>query len=430
MNSQRGKASTNASRQNKSQQSRQSTKSQTNGRNESFIKGIMAGLAKSGPMMFPSQLKQKKRNAASIRNTRDLSNKQGSRGILGLSSSNFSRATKSHLIDEDEYIADINGSVGFQTTSYSINPGQSGTFPWGYKIAGLYEKYKFLFLEFYYRREVSEFATNGQSGKVMLSVDFDASDGPPTTKQQVLDTAPHVDGMPCVEKLSLVVDPSQMANQDSKYVRPGAQPANTDIKTYDAGNFFISTYGNTNTSVIGELRVRYKVLVSVPVLESGIPQYGAAGSYFSITSNLSGETAAATTVDTALFVSTTTPVVIANGIGATIASSGLITVPAGIYLVSGSNCASNSAVNVTACALSINFSATASTGILFGSNACGTQGVSATANVSSGFKSFSSFVSPVVWNTAIMGTVLSLHAADTYASGTCLNNGYMKIELL
>jgi len=80
---------------------------------------------------------------------------------------------RGQIIEEDEYIADIVGSTAFATTAYPVNPGQSNTFPWANKIASLYEKYDFERLEFYYRREVSEFATNGQAGKVMLSFDYD-----------------------------------------------------------------------------------------------------------------------------------------------------------------------------------------------------------------------------------------------------------------
>jgi len=55
-------------------------------------------------------------------------------------------------------------------------------------------------------------------------------------------------------------------------VRPGAQPANTDLKTYDAGILYVSTQGNANTNVIGELHVRYRCTLKKPVLEANINQ--------------------------------------------------------------------------------------------------------------------------------------------------------------
>jgi len=99
-------------------------------------------------------------------------------------------------------------------------------------------------------------------------MDYDASDSPPASKTQAEDTDPHTDAMP-YEDLLLVLDPRQMFEMaDSKYVRIGGLPGASDIKTYDSGNLSVSTIGNTNTSLLGELHVRYAVIFEVPVLES------------------------------------------------------------------------------------------------------------------------------------------------------------------
>jgi hypothetical protein len=174
---------------------------------------------------------------------------------------------RSQVIEEDEYIGEVAGSVAFATTGYACNPGQALVFPWGNKVASLYEEYEFEMLEFYYKREVSEFSTNGQAGKVMLSFDFNAGDPAPLSKQQVEDSVPHVDGMPCTPVIRLPIDCALLRRNLGKFVRAGAQPANTDIKTFDAGRLYVSTFGNTNTSTIGELRVRYRVKLIKPVLE-------------------------------------------------------------------------------------------------------------------------------------------------------------------
>lgn len=192
----------------------------------------------------------------------------GGLGPLGLQGGITNTTNRrSQIVSEDEYIADILGSVAFANTVYPINPAQLSTFPWGYKIAALYEEYEFIYLEFYYKRIVSEFATNGQAGKVIFSVDYDATDDPPNSKQQVEDTDPHVDFMPCTQEAVLRVDCARMKKNDSKYCRPGAQEPNTDLKTYDGGNLNVSTVGCTNTSAIGELHVRYAYKVFKPVLE-------------------------------------------------------------------------------------------------------------------------------------------------------------------
>lgn len=175
---------------------------------------------------------------------------------------------RSQTITEDEFITDINGSPHFKTTAFAFNPGNANSFPWASRPASNYEKYRVISAEYYYKRIVSEFATNGQTGKVIFSFDYDASDAPPASKQMAEDQFPHKDGMPC-EEFSLRLDPKQLNSQDSKYVRPGAQPPNTDIKTYDGGNLFVSTVGCVDSSPIGELRIRYTIQLLNPVLNPG-----------------------------------------------------------------------------------------------------------------------------------------------------------------
>jgi len=175
---------------------------------------------------------------------------------------------------EDEFIVDLVGSTTFgngaNTTaqSFSINPGQSTAFPWLSAIAPKFEKYVFTQLEFYYKHEVSQFATAGTTGKAVLSFDYDAADAPPTGKQQMLDVDPHADGMPC-EDFVLRVDCRAAFDNGPKYVRPGNLPGGADIKTYDAGLLFYGAAGTQDgTTKIGELHVRYAGWFEKPVLES------------------------------------------------------------------------------------------------------------------------------------------------------------------
>lgn len=177
-------------------------------------------------------------------------------------------------IAEDEFIIDINGSVGFSTTSFAVNPGQPSVFPWASRSAAQYSEYCFEMLEFMYKPEVTGFATQGQTGKVILSFDYDATAAVPTTKQQVEAADPHADDLPC-EPLHLVIDCAQIHKGDAKFVRVGAQPANTDLKTYDAGILSVSTIGQANTTLVGELHVRYRIRLEKPLLDPAVVVGGA-----------------------------------------------------------------------------------------------------------------------------------------------------------
>jgi len=120
-----------------------------------------------------------------------------------------------------------------------------------------------------FKREVSEFATAGQTGKVVFSFDTDASDAPPATKQQMEDTDPHNDCMPC-ENMGLNLEPSILHGpmMVSKFVRPGGLPGATDIKLYDVGNLNVATQGIASNTEVGELHVNYTVVLEKPVLEN------------------------------------------------------------------------------------------------------------------------------------------------------------------
>jgi len=204
----------------------------------------------------------------------------------------------------------------------------------------LYEKYSFDGLEFYYRREVSEFSANGQTGKVMLSADFDATDPPPVNKQQVEDTDPHADGMPCTEFIALRLNPKDLKRISSLYIRAGAQPVNTDIKTYDVGNLYVSTQGcAADGAAVGELRVRYRCKVMTPVLENITPNVLPGSTFTAISWNL-GEPAGPTTTYIPVLQTigeAIVPVVLSNTIGIILNADGQMIVPNGVYLIEATN---------------------------------------------------------------------------------------------
>jgi len=193
-------------------------------------------------------------------------------GMLGIGDTRSIRTTKRDMvIEETEYIGEIvvANQPNFNNVAFPINPGQATTFPWLSTIAKNFEKYQFEKLVFFYKKEVSEFATAGQTGKVIFMVDFDASDAPPTTKQQMEDTIPHADAMPS-QSFSLPLAPRDLAPRanEARFIRVGGLPGNSDIKTYDVGNLNAATIAVLANGAVGELHVGYRVRLIKPVLES------------------------------------------------------------------------------------------------------------------------------------------------------------------
>lgn len=229
-------------------------------------KVVQARKALPGPAVVIGTTTTRKRSRRRRGRGPGRSNGSGSGGRGQFPGGNNPRGKRTAVVSQDEYITDVFGSTGFAVTTFAVNPGQAATFPWLSKEAAQWEKYRFEHLEFYYKPQVSAYATNGQSGKVILTADYDSSDPIPTTKQQMEDTDPHVDRMP-YQEMALRLSAYEMRDTDAKYVRTGPQPARTDLKTYDVAKFNLGTDGNANTNVVGELHVRYTCVFSVPVLE-------------------------------------------------------------------------------------------------------------------------------------------------------------------
>jgi len=184
------------------------------------------------------------------------------------STRNMAGSKRNMPVFESEYIAEIIPSAfpAFSLQSFPVNPGQAATFPWLSSIAKNFDKYEFDSLAFVYKREVSEFAANGVTGKVIMWFDPSPTDPAPTTKQQMEDSEPHCDCMPC-ENMRLVV-PREILQRfnDARFVRPGQQPANTDLKTYDIGTLYVACQGTAANTAVGELHVEYQLRLREPVL--------------------------------------------------------------------------------------------------------------------------------------------------------------------
>jgi len=213
----------------------------------------------------------------------------------------LNKQTQWAIIEKDELISAVNGSVALAATKYAINPGLAATFPVGAPEAKRWTEWKADYCEFYFQRTVSEFATQGQVGRVVLAIDYSALNDAPATLQaaELLHSAK---GMPCTPRIALRADCAILNKADPKYIRTMGVPADADIRLFDGGNLWFVTSGCTNGTEIGELRVMYKFLVRLPNLDDTYVKASGSVSIFQGT----GEAGGATTVAAQLLFATAT----------------------------------------------------------------------------------------------------------------------------
>lgn len=159
-----------------------------------------------------------------------------------------------------EYVQDITGSVAFALQQLNINPGLASLFPWLSNLAALFESYQFNSLTFQFRTE----GGTAQAGKILLAVDWDVLDNPPATKQAMMQERTKADAQTWVN-FDLVCDLRDLLKFGvQRYIRNGAAPSVSDLKTYDVGMFNLATQGVTGAPVVGELWVEYDVELITP----------------------------------------------------------------------------------------------------------------------------------------------------------------------
>lgn len=167
------------------------------------------------------------------------------------------------VVEHEEFIQEVNGSVAFTNSKLAINPGLYLTFPWLSRMAPMYESYTFEALEFSFQPESATTAT----GSVMLAMDYDSSDAAASSKTQLAAYRGYIRSAPwaaCKNTSSR----EDLKKRTTYYVRTGTLSANEDIKLYDVGFLNLATNGQANTAVVGELYVRYRVKFSTPQLDT------------------------------------------------------------------------------------------------------------------------------------------------------------------
>lgn len=178
------------------------------------------------------------------------------------------------LIRNEEYLTDMVCSVNYTVTGFSINPGLQNVFAWLSSIANNYEFYQFKHLKIHYRPIVGT-ATPGQ---MMMAMDYDAADSPPSTKQKFLSYMGAVSG-PVYSVLTLDLPKVNMEKfAKEKFTRNSAVPAGKDVKTYDLGNLLFASNGGGGAST-GSVFLDYAVELSTPHTNTESPSDDSATIY-------------------------------------------------------------------------------------------------------------------------------------------------------
>lgn len=158
-----------------------------------------------------------------------------------------------------EYLFDVPGNSQWNIFPFSINPGLSAI-TWLNQLANLYESYLFHSLKFNFEST----SPTTERGSVMLAIDFDAADDPPSGKQEIMAMQGAVRSAPWESVVYNATAQNLSKFGVQRYVRSGVLNSNLDIKTYDVGKFYCAVQGTSAVTSIGEIYVDYDVTFYTP----------------------------------------------------------------------------------------------------------------------------------------------------------------------
>jgi hypothetical protein len=222
----------------------------------------MSNITKSDLLKQNKQLKNQvaqlqRRNAVTKPST---SNKKKNQ-VPASSVPTWSGQSKSLRIHQVERIANVEANSttagAFKADTYVMNPADSKTFPWLSSIAKLFDKYKFHKLRFFFINN----SPTSIAGNVTMAVDFDTLDSTPANGTQMSNLAKFSTFAPWKqEDLSIPVNRPGINTWLYTLDNQGTIPNSTDLKTYNLGNFLISSEGISTTGyLVGYLCVEYDV---------------------------------------------------------------------------------------------------------------------------------------------------------------------------
>ena len=224
-----------------------------------------------------------------------------------------------------DLVATISGSTAFSTTKFVVNPGLSSTFSWLAPNAVKWQQYRFSRLAFIY---VTRSATTAK-GSVILTPDYNPTDLPPADESHAFNNQNAVEDVPWKQEIICRLDVNAMFfSGPRKQIR--SANISGDLNIYDAARLYVSTVGQADNSVIGNLYVDYDV-------ELFVPQSSPLNGTSPISSSLY-----TSTISQTIITSTATPANFDNvlydplGFGSPV--NGVVTPPSGNYLLQGFVC--------------------------------------------------------------------------------------------
>lgn len=159
--------------------------------------------------------------------------------------------------------------------SFTINPGNSNTFPWLARLANSYQQYRVRGMVFHYVPTSGSLSsgTSNALGSVMLQTSYRANDAAPSTKVELLNEFWSTESPP-MDAFAHPIECNPNENPfNVQYVKSNSAiiPAGDSPLLYDLGVTHVATSGQQASGVaLGDLWVTYEIELKKPIIASNV----------------------------------------------------------------------------------------------------------------------------------------------------------------
>lgn len=195
---------------------------------------------------------------------------------MGTAKATFSSSEAGIRITNREYVGTVTSgtiaggaaATSFNVGALSLNPGNSGAFPWLSGIAkGNFTTYRWHGLVFQYipSSGLAVAGTNPALGTVMGAVGYDPNGDAPTEKSEMLHYEHSFESTPDVEQVFPVECAVRETPLPLKFIAQNSPDGTYDPRLTDQGIFYLATQGQQlGSAMLGDLWVTYDVLLCEP----------------------------------------------------------------------------------------------------------------------------------------------------------------------
>jgi hypothetical protein len=179
--------------------------------------------------------------------------------------------------------------TAFSNTAYTINAGDTTTFPWLAALAANYQQYKVNGMVFEFKTLSSDITSGGALGAVILATNYDVTEIAFQDKLHMENSQYAVSAKPSQSQIHTIECDPALTQSKMLYVRDASSATtNVDARISDLGKFQLATVGLPGSAgaVLGELWVSYDVSLYKPEIAAPGAAADASGSKAGSAANL------------------------------------------------------------------------------------------------------------------------------------------------